>query len=133
MNIFENASRKKLRFPSIRGELTVEMLWDMPLTSKTGFDLDTVARNVNQDLKSVAEESFVATKANPLKESLELKLDIAKYIIAAKIEAADLARTAAARKAEREQLVEILHQKKTQELLGMSAEDIQKRIAELGE
>ena len=37
MNIFEYATRAKLRFASSRGDLTVEQLWDVPLRSTDGF------------------------------------------------------------------------------------------------
>ncbi|MFW9602789.1 MAG: hypothetical protein ACMV1B_10780, partial [Prevotella sp.] len=61
MNLFEIATREKFRFASIKGELSVEQLWDVSLTSKTGFDLDTIARTVNQESKETDTESFVQT------------------------------------------------------------------------
>lgn len=73
MNIFELATRQKLRFASAKGDLTTEQLWDLPLlisspTRDVKVDLDTLARSINHELKAQAEESFVSTKANPLKE-----------------------------------------------------------------
>lgn len=131
MHIFEKASRQKLRFVSVRGDITTEQLWDLPLTSRNGFDLDSVAKAVNQELKQVAEESFVATSANPAKATLELKLEIVKHVIAARIEAADTAKKRAENKAERERLMELLHAKKDQELMGKTPEEIQAMIDKL--
>lgn len=131
MNIFEKASRKALRFPSIKGELTTEQLWILPLTSRTGWDLDTVAREVNKELKSISEDSFVVTTTNPAKETLELKLEIVKHIIADQLLKQEIAKKAAQRKDERDRLVEILHQKKDQELLSLTPEEIQQKLAEL--
>ena len=37
-NIFEYATRSKLRFQSSHGVLTVEQLWEVPLRSKAGDD-----------------------------------------------------------------------------------------------
>lgn len=129
--MFEKAVRTKLRFPSNRGDLSVEQLWDLPLTSRGGFDLDTVAREINQSLKAATEDSFVTVRVNPLKDRFELSLDILKHIIQVKLaEAADAAK-ASARKAEKNRLVEILDQKKDQDLLSLSAEELQKKIAEL--
>lgn len=39
MNMFEFATRSKLRFTSARGELTAEQLWDVPLRSRDDFSL----------------------------------------------------------------------------------------------
>lgn len=132
MNIFEQATRQKFRFESIKGELTVEQLWDMPLTSKNGFDLDTVAKEVNRGLKACSEESFVNTNHNPAVDRLEAKLEVVKHVIAVKLAEADERAKAADRKAEKERLLEILHQKKDQDLLGLSREELEKRIADLG-
>lgn len=130
-NLFKYAAISKLRFPSVRGDLTVEQLWDLPLESKTGFDLDSVAKAVNKDLKSQAEESFVATTSNPAKGQLEAKLEIVKEVIADKIAASEARRLASARSAERQKLLDILHSKKVDELQGMSVEELEKRISEL--
>lgn len=62
MNIFEIAAIQKFRFPTIKGEVTTEALWDMPLVSKNGFDLDDVAKTVNAALKSVTEESLLSPR-----------------------------------------------------------------------
>ena len=129
--MFEKAARTKLRFPSTRGDLSVEQLWDLPLTSKTGFDLDTIAREVNQNLKAATEDSFVTVRVNPLKDRFELSLDILKHVIHVKLVEADAVIKAAARKAEKNRLVEILDQKKDQALLSLTPEEIQKKIAEL--
>lgn len=131
MNIFEQASRQALRFSSNRGELNTEQLWDLPLTSRNGFDLDSVAKEVNQRLKSVTEESFVVKTTNPEKDSLELKLEVLKHIIAAKQAEADARRNAAERAAERQKLYDILAEKQDSALKDLSVEDIQKRLAEL--
>lgn len=132
MNIFEQASKKKLRFPSIKGELTVEQLWDLPLVSKVGFDLDCIAKSINSQLKSVADESFVVTSDNPAKGLLELQLEIAKHIIAVKIEVAETARNKAAKSAEREKLLGILAEKQDEALKALTPDELAKRIAELG-
>lgn len=133
MNIFEQASRKKIRFASDRGELTTEQLWDLPLLSKNGFDLDTVAKAVNSQLKAVSEESFVTTTVKPQQSELELKLEILKHVIAVKVEEREKAKKAADRKVERERLLALLDQKQQAALAELSPEEIQKRLAELDE
>jgi hypothetical protein len=64
MNIFEYAIRNKLRFASSRGELTVEQLFDVPLRSSDGFNLNESPRRANKTLKDMSEENFVETSRN---------------------------------------------------------------------
>lgn len=132
MNIFERASRQKLRFSSDRGELTVEQLWDLDLTKNGKFNLDSIARAVNAELKSLSEESFVVTTPDARKAKLELQLDILKHIIAAKMEAAENAKKSAEKAAMRAKLVAALGEKEEEELSKMSKEDILAKLAALG-
>lgn len=130
-NLFEAATRRKLRFESTRGNLSVEDLWDLPLTSRDGCDLDSAAKSVNRALKAAGEESFVNTRANPQQRILELKLDIVKHIIAVKIAEDQEKEAAAGRRAERERLVAILESKQEEKMQGMTERQIRARIAEL--
>lgn len=132
MNIFEQATRKALRFPSNRGELSVEQLWSLPLTSKSGFDLDSVARSVNGMLKSVTEDSFVTTRENPAKSSYELQLDVVKHVIAVKLAEEAENKAASTRRARKAQLMELLAQKEQEELKGKTKEEILAEIEALG-
>lgn len=130
MSIFEQASRQKLRFPSLKGELTVEQLWDLPLQSKSGFDLDTIAKSVSRDLKAVTEESFVI-ETSPANTTLVLKLDLMKHIIAVRLAENAAAVNRAARAAERQKLLGVLADKQDESLKALTPEQIQQRLAEL--
>lgn len=134
MNIFERAARAKLRFASSVGELTTEQLFDLPLaTTGNRASLDRVAREVYGELKTYDDISFIETKPEPRKVQLELQLEIVKHVIESK--KADLAAVETrAKKAElRRQLTEVLAKKQGEQLEGLSVEDIQKKLAELGE
>lgn len=130
--LFEKATRQKFRFASVRGQLTVEQLWDLPLMSKVNFDLDSVAIAVNSELKQVAEESFVTTKPNHVKTQLEESLELVKYIINVKLEEAAKATKEASIRVERERLMAILNQKENAAIESLSVEEIQARLAALG-
>lgn len=130
-NIFKQAAQLKMRFPSVRGFLIAEQLFDLPLTSKNGLDLDTVAKDVNKLLKEQAEESFVSTTENPQATVYQVMLDIVKEIIADKLAEAAAARTRSANAAERQRLLALLDEKNNDELKGLSKEELQKRINEL--
>ena len=132
MSMFEQATREKFRFPSIKGDLTTEQLWDLPLTAKNDFSLDGVAKAVNHELKGADEESFVETKSNPRKKELEAMLEILKHIIAVRQAENAAARTSQERRAERARLEAILATKQAAALEGLSEADIQARLDALG-
>lgn len=133
MDIFEQASRSSLRFPSALGLLATEQLWNIPLQSKNPqtITLDNLAQAVNKQLKNSGEQSFVSTGDNPIAKQLELKLDILKHIIAVRLEHEANAAKAEARRAERDRLIEILGDKQDEALRTQTPEELAKRIAEL--
>lgn len=131
-DIFEIASRRKYRFPSAIGELTVEQLWDLPLTDpKRGATLDNVAKAVNSDLKSVSDESFVITTPNRRKGELENMLEIVKHVIAVKIDERKRADDAADRADKRRKLIEALANKQDDAIRNLSEDEIRAKLAEL--
>jgi len=76
--MFEKATRNKLRFMSGKGNLIIEELWDLSLR-----DLDRLAQSINAELKETKQESFIPDSATEKRGSttLNLKLDLVKYII----------------------------------------------------
>ena len=126
--MFEQAARLKLRFETALGSLTIEDLWDLPLTGKKE-NLDNIAIGLSKQVREESTESFVvkATKAN---EELELKFAIVKHVIEVKLAEQTAAKMAADNKATRARLTEILAHKEDQELEGLSKEELRARIAE---
>lgn len=132
MNIFERASRGKLRFASSIGDLTAEQIWDLPLTAKNDRpNLDLLARGVFAELKSLEEGSFVTLAPDPRKTEMELRLDILKYVIAAKLEARTAAEKLAENAERKRKLLAALASKEEAELTGMSKDQIEAEIAKL--
>jgi len=131
-NLFITASRKKFRFASERGDLTVENLWDLPLTSKNGFNLNAVAIGVNAELKGLAEESFVETSTNPRRKDLENMLEIVKYVIAVKQDEAKAATERVAKQELKRKLREAIEAKEGEALQSASLEDLKAQLAALG-
>lgn len=131
-DIFKYAAQHKLRFPSARGDLTVEQLFQLPLKSQTGFDLDTVARTINGELKGVSEESFVEdTSADPRKQALTVSLDIVKDVIATKQAENRAALDKTRKSAERKKLLDVIAAKKDEKLSQSSLDELEKKLAEL--
>lgn len=135
MNIFEYATRSKLRFASIRGELSVEQLWDVPLRSpsigRDDFNLNTIAKAASKALKEISEESFVETAKTPDHTRREVALEVVKRVIEIKLAEEEAARTRAANRKEKEQLLAILAEKQAGKLSELSEKELQKRIAAL--
>ena len=130
-NMFEYATRNKIRFSSTKGELTVENLWDLPLLSKDGFDLDAVARTANKTLKDLTEESFVRTERTPKIAKAEATLEIVKHVIATRLAEEAAAVKRAENKVERERLLAILAEKQAGKLSDLSEKELQRRISAL--
>lgn len=130
-NIFEYATRNKLRFASTRGVLSVEQLWDVPLRSRDDFNLDNIAKAANKALKEVSEESFVEIKKTVEHTMRELSLEIVKYVIDTKIAEEEAAKTRAAKRLEKEKLLDILAEKQDGKLSKLSEEELKKRIKAL--
>lgn len=76
-NLFEMATRSKLRFPSTKGELSVEDLWDL-----SDKDLDVVYKNLkDQEVKSSEESMLDDANVDP---KLTAAIGIVKYIFTTK-------------------------------------------------
>jgi hypothetical protein len=132
-NVFEFATRNKLRFTSVRGVLTVEQLWEVPLRSNDLFNLDTIAKTANKALKEVSEESFVEANQTPELERWTATMEVIKHVIAVKLEEEEANRRRAQNKLDREKLLRILAEKQEGRLSELSEKELQKRIAALEE
>ena len=134
--MFEKAARLKLRFDSPKGQLTVEDLWDLPLTvgQLGGASLDNIAKALNRKIKETAEESFVikdAKSVNFLNTYTQLRFDIVKHIIDVRLAENDVAAAAHAKKIQKQKILGILAQKKDEQLQGASVEDLEKMLEAL--
>lgn len=128
---YKYAAQHKFRFPTSRGLIAVEDLFDLPLSSRTGVDLDTVAKAVNAQLKEATEDSFVARSNNPAKHRLEVSLDIVKDVIATKQQAADAAMVRTQKAAQKQRILEIIESKKNEQLSAASIEELTLKLKEL--
>ena len=132
MNIFEQATRLKLRFAvGTRVNLTVENLWDLPLTNVKGEDLDHIAIELQEKL-STNEKSFVVQQSKSKETQVnQLKFDIVKYIIDVRLEEQKVANLERQRAQEIATLKELQKQAKIRDLQNLSSEEIEERIKSL--
>lgn len=128
--LFLTATREKFRFQSTVGLVSIEDLWDMPLTSTRGPCLDDIAKTLNRAVKAADDDvSFVRPAATNKKgDDLQAKFDIVKHIIEVKLAERDAAKAAEDKKAEKQRLLELIAKKKDQALEGLTIEELTARI-----
>lgn len=131
MNIFEQATRAKLRFSTPAGMLSVEDLWDLPLTSTAKrANLDDVARLLDAELKSTTSISFVSD-VSEVNAQTKLAFDVALHIINVKVAEAKAAQEAVAIREKKQKIMAIIEQKQDESLSAASIDDLQSMLASL--
>lgn len=128
--MFEKATRIKLRFETVRGSVSVEDLWDLPLTSKSGMSLNDVAKALNRNLDMLEEEDFVGAP-DPQRATYELAFNIVKHIIAVRQAEAQAKTDAAAKRARAAKIRDILDQKADAALQSMDESALKAELAAL--
>ncbi|MFC8685973.1 hypothetical protein [Brevibacillus porteri] len=124
MNIFEYATKNKLRFP-FKGIIATEDLYDLNLES-----LDSIFKALNSQLKQVKEESLLNTKTKEDKE-LDVKIEIVKYIVNVKLEERDMKIKAKEQKEKKQKILEILSHKQNEALQSKSIDELKEMLKEL--
>ena len=123
--MFEQASRRKIRFQTTKGLLTVEDLWDLGLNG-----LNSLAKAINKQIKAEEEEDFLKVAKN---SDVELKLcfDIVIHILNAKKAEQDAREAAADKAARKKKLLDVLARKQDASIESMSEDEIKAQIAAL--
>ncbi len=130
--MFEKSIRLKLRFNSPQGALSVEDLWDLPLTSTklNQANLNNIAKDVSRQLKAEGDEDFVNPRSGA-DEILKLKLDLVKHVIQVRQSENEAARLVAERKTQKARILEVMAKKQDQALEGKSLEELEALVAGL--
>jgi hypothetical protein len=130
--MFEQAARQKLRFDTSKGLLSVEDLWDLPLTSARGANLNDIAKGLNRDLKNTDEEDFVNKPAGGTANAvLKLKFDIVKHVIDVRLAENAAERQLAEKREKKVRLLELIAQKQDEQLAGKTVEELQAMVESL--
>ena len=123
-NIFEYATRNKVRFP-FKGMISIEDLWDL-----TPANLDQIYKVLNKQVKQSEEESLLDVKTDIDKE-LKVQIDIVKHIVSIKLAEKEAIEKASARKEQKQKIMAIIASKQDEILKNSSVEDLQKMLDEL--
>lgn len=137
MSIFEKASRKALRFTTVRGHITTEQLWSVPVTSTDDFNLNSIATKLDNDIKVASIGGFFAPtddkKTTADRERNELRLEIVKHVHGVITKEEEARKKRADNRRERQELAELLAKRQSEKKEAMSEEEILKRLAKIDE
>jgi hypothetical protein len=130
VNIFAQATRQKLRFDTPIGKLSVEDLWDLPLTARGNkASLDSLAIELDEQLEKGKNKSFVSgAKKDPV---VQLRFDIVKNIIDTKVAENKAKTEQKQRETEIAKITDTLAKKKDAALADLSVEALEARLLEL--
>ncbi len=129
--MFEKAARLRLRFDSSIGMLSVEELWDLPLTSKrNGVNLDDIARSLHRQLKNDDDVSFVDDERKS-DATTQLKFDIVKHIIDVRLVERAAAVEAEKNREKKQKLLSILAEREDDTLRSLSVEELRDLVNSL--
>nr|WP_313963957.1 hypothetical protein [uncultured Peptostreptococcus sp.] len=127
-NIYKEALLNRVRFSTNVGLLTLEEVMDLPLTSKSGLSVDSLAVDLVNKLKN--ENKEIVSLVNEDKEDIEryvdeLKLEVLKDIIEYKKALIEEKRKAQAENSEKRRIMEALARKKEDKYNDMSIEELE--------
>ena len=123
-NLFEMATRNKMRFPSTKGELSVEDLWDL-----SDKDLDVVYKNLkDQVVKSSVESLLDDANVDP---KLTAAIGIVKYIFTTKRNERLAEKERINKKLTQRKYIDALSKKQDEAIEKMSEAELRARIDSL--
>lgn len=126
-DLFFNAAKNKYRFPSERGNLTAEQLFDLDMKS-----LDKIYGTLCEQKDSKPKKSLLSPREVGDVE-LDEKISIVAQVYEYKDSVLDKRKKAAERSRDRQKLLDILAKKKEEALENLSEEELLKKLRELGE
>lgn len=124
-DLFFNAVKNKYRYPSKRGNLTTEQLFDLSFES-----LDEIYSELTALLDQMPKKSLLAQRSNA-DEELREKVDVVEAVFAYKTELRNKAKNMEAKRQQKQKLIDLLEKKKEKALENLSEEELLKKLAEL--
>ena len=125
MNNFQQATRIKLRFETVKGSIGIEQLWDLKIV-----ELASAIKNVNKILKeSKLEEDeldFLKGAKSKVNEIEQLRFDILKEIYTIRKSEEDEVKNAKAVQEHNEKIDALIAKKQSEELENLTVEELLK-------
>lgn len=129
MSIFEEATRRHVKFDSVIGKITSEDLWDLPLKATRGPSLYPIATALHGELKRDIPD-FLDDAERPDSET-QLKFDVVKFVIESKKAEARAATELREKAEKRQQIMALIAEKQTGELKEKSIDELRNLLASL--
>lgn len=126
-DLFFNAVKNKYRFPSERGFLTVEQLFDVDFKT-----LDKIYGTLCEQKDAKPKKSLLSPREVGDVE-LDEKIDIVTRVYNYKNALIESRRAAAEKSRDKQKLLDILAKKREEALENLSEEELLKKLQELGE
>lgn len=122
--MFANAARRKYRFPTCKGYVLAEDLFDMQPTQ-----LNACYQQLKRELSQTEEheDSLMETPSNQTQDLRE-RIEIVRFVFEEHKNHALAVEQAAAQRERKEQIMSIIHEKQSQALKEMSIEELQKLL-----
>lgn len=121
-NIFQQASRLKLRFQTARGFLNTEQLWELSLPS-----LDQMYIHLEEELGTASNKGLIKNRtATKEDEILKLKLDILSEVFNTLTNEKEAKEERKAIQSQNARIDELIARKKDEDLANMSIEQLEK-------
>lgn len=119
MNIFEQASRVKLRF-DVNGQISVEQLWTVNMQSLANYEqtLTEMVESYGKSTRRTRQTRTAEQNAN------ELRLAIVTHILDVREQEAEASTNAAATKEHNQRILELIRAKQEQKLADMSEDEL---------
>lgn len=123
MNVFEYATRRKVRFP-FKGQISTEDLWDLSLEN-----LDSIYKTLKAQVKVEQGESLLR-KASPNDELLEVQIEVVTHIVNVKLAECEARQKDRERRERNARIKEIIAQKQDADSQSKSVEELEKMLDE---
>ena len=122
MSIYKEANRRKLRFNTSQGSVSVERLWELSIE-----ELDTLGVAAQTETDNSTKKSLLKKKTS-VDEIAQLKYEIIKDVFFTKAEEREAANDAADKKAHNEKILSLIEKQRNSKLENLSEEELLKMI-----
>jgi hypothetical protein len=119
MDNFKQATKEKLRFPTNKGTLSTEQLWDLSIQ-----DLDELAVSLEEEHAKSGKKSFVVKKSEKDKTA-KLRFDVVYEVLNSKVEEAQRLTEAKEIKEHNKKILELIAEKQDESLKGKSLKQLE--------